>query len=706
MNRTRKTERSGAIAPNGSKVRLLKNSILRGSNIYHSTTVMEQQIDPGNLAGLTNQSIGLQFTDRLIKRFSDMEVMSNNCFDKAFQHRLYRNDGVPFEEIILEAILTIESAIAYSMRRTNYLRFGKLRQNAPQDTAVMIWECMVPRMSREAAALACLGIIELLPERYAVAMATTKSESGYKTRIAKLLKAARRRQQSLDTSALAYAAQQRGLPYQIIGNSYLALGHGIAQQVIHASCASAAQHSRTGSKPAKLPDIDAVDDVALFSDSAANVDNIPQSQDQDSSTVPALHRLLVVESKLRGALTISAPALIGDGQSTIGELISLRNRQTYRLGIGHFPISIDRALDDYLDARNQTTLSVLAKDKCLPLSYITAINAGACHADITDAVHPDYEKAALSAMRRRNLRTAAVDIVTANIASSPDSHRVHIVRTNSNPALWPYVWPQQGMSRNVGEHVLEAVYPATCNGRVPILLIAGQHGTHRIARAAEHMHRNAGRNTALALKTKSFLNGKAIKHDSSMRSNAMRDLLRNYETEIMIGTMSFRDIVRRGLGLNHTDVTAILDSEPGQDTDEYRLAVEVLLKSTTSIYIVSSRNTVALELLAETPRHQIILVSHDLRNPQLELQRQQDCLSLIEVKQHEQKFIAILKGSVIVASEVVESVPASDTEAAALSIDHMFSLALAYASGLPIEDIPNTNTDRISTRLNSAQKIM
>ena len=707
ISASRKTDLPLAINGRKRPVRLLKRRILRGNNIYYNNTIIEQQIVLGSLAGLSNQLIGAGFNDRFIERFSTLEVMSDDCFAESFVQRLNKDEGIPFDEMILEATLTIESAIAYAMRNTSYRGFGRLKQDASPERFSMIWECTVPRMSTEAAALACLGIIELLPKRLQTSRDTSATDYGI--RLARLLKAARRRQRCLNAGALAHAAQKLGLPCEVIGNSYLALGHGIAQRVIHSSFTGNEARRETGrSENSVQSDTSGPATILPFAGHLAAAETLLNSNGiaAGARRGDTLHRLLVINSTLVGALKIAPPVLSGDGKSTIGELIDAMNRLTKRRGIRHFPIIIDRDLHSYLEEHDQTITSVLTNNQTLSLANIASIQAGAMHSEITELVHPDYRHAALEVVSKRGLNTAAVDIFTADIARSAKKRNISIARINASPALWPYVWPQDGPSRNVGESLLKSIYPAFNNGRVPILLVVGQHGTNRVARVSEYLLRDSGRNTGLALKRKSFVKGKSVTHDSSLRRNAMRDLLRNYEIEIMIGTISFGEIMRHGLGLGHSDVALILDPEVDQDPQEYRLAVEVLINSTTSIFIVSSHNVVALELLDNVPQSRIILVSKDLRNPYLDLQRRQNGVSLIEVQQNERNWIAILKGGVIIASEQIDSPPETTDEGISRSSDHMFSLALAYAAGLPVEEIEGSGTDRNRISLNNAQRIM
>ena len=677
-------------------LRLLDYKILRGSNRYFRNTVIRQSIDCGAIALLTNHDIGAKFTRKLVRRFRDFPAISDRPFDRRFIRRLKSEDGVSIEEILLTAMLGIECAVARTIRNISFEKYGRVFPNSKSRRYELVWSSMVGRMSREAAILGCLGIYELLPKKFRPD--NYHSEEDYETRFAKLLKAARRRQRNLDANALAYAAEQRGLPSEFIGTSYLVLGHGIAQQVIHESCIN---------READLTDAEAGRKRSLQG-FAVQADQSVSSLKVDISdpSIDTLYRLLVINAKIVAALKITPPVIRGNGRNTIHELIRAKNKRMRRHGITHFPILLNKNLKHCLEENQLNLDSVLTEKSALKLKHILQIEDGAEFVDAYEELHPDVYNVAVKTVKDKDLSTAAIDVWTSDAADLKKSANVCVGVVNTNPPVWPYVWPQAGTPRDVGQHVLENIYPAAHNGRIPILMVVGKHGTNRVGHATEHLLRNAGAITALATKNKSFARGKSIRDRSSLPGNTVRDLLHDSRSEVVIGTKSFRDLARKGLGIQQIDAAAILDREPGESLKDYKVGISVLIQATLGAIIVSSENEIALTMLKNVPRSRIILISHNLRNPYIDLQRQHDGVTLVEVTQDDYAFIALLKGGVIEMSEQIDRLPKGDDTSEQKTVEHMFCLALAYASGLSFVDSPAASEETIGLSLNSAQRVM
>lgn len=683
--------------PNDRKrpLRALNYAVLRGSNCYLPKTAISHEFDLGDLAELSNQSLGRAFIKEFIERFQALEIMATDCFSEAFVDRLNSEQGVPVSELLLEAILTLESAVAYQMRNTDYAGVGMVVNAANGEVRQLVWECTVKRMSRQSALLACRGINELLPAGFD--LARQPAGDSFTVGLRKLLNAARRRRRPLNAAALMESARRRNMPCEIIANSYLALGQGIAQHLIHSS-----YNGNTSEAIAQFDNSARAARIA-YPDFVLPLTDLPDIPQREGDI---LHRLLVVDNRLIGALRIQPPVLTGDGSSSVSDLLKQHNHAAGKRGITQFAVAHNAELEDLLRKEKLKIDSVIGAGRQLVLSYIECIEKGALHFDVTDELHTDYCEAALTATIRRRLHCAAIDIYASDITCPTGRRRVRITQVNPNAALWPYAWPYAGASRDAAAGILDTLSEPGFSGRVPLLMVYGQHGADRVARAAEHMLRNSGALTALALKRQSFINGKVVRHESSVRRNAVRDLLNRHQTELLVGTASFPTIIRQGLGVDQIEVAAILDPEPGQQEDEYRLAVEVLLKSTSGFFVVSSENHIAHEVLAHVPRNRIILVSHDLRNSYLEKQRRDVGLALIEVEQHDQNLVAITEGGVIVAAEPLAYKPAHEGKKSASSIDYMFSLALAYAAGLRQPQTEVDGPDELGITLISAWSTM
>ena len=110
---TRIAKRSKA---NARPIQIFENTILRGCNAYHTRSVIRLRIHFGKFEGKQNVWKGSAFADAFLRRFQGLKTLvPNNGLRQAFIDRLTSDCGIDFEEIVLEAILATEAAVAFAM---------------------------------------------------------------------------------------------------------------------------------------------------------------------------------------------------------------------------------------------------------------------------------------------------------------------------------------------------------------------------------------------------------------------------------------------------------------------------------------------------------------------------------------------------------------------------------------------------------------
>ena len=94
-------------------LRWVGSSILRGCNVHHDHTVLCVTVDLGVLRGRSSTSAGRDFADRYIARFCNAAQMPPMVAEaRSFADALRSARGVPFEEVLLQAIVGLERRLA------------------------------------------------------------------------------------------------------------------------------------------------------------------------------------------------------------------------------------------------------------------------------------------------------------------------------------------------------------------------------------------------------------------------------------------------------------------------------------------------------------------------------------------------------------------------------------------------------------------
>lgn len=144
-------------------------------------------------------------------------------------------------------------------------------------------------------------------------------------------------------------------------------------------------------------------------------------------------RITVLEGKADTA-TLRAPGhIVGDGQSTIEELINRKNENRKKNNF-HYknPFKFNKDLEASLENKNLSLESVLDIDEYLILYPTTSISTGRDNIEISDFINPNIFKQAEEAVAAiPNVHTAGVDIMI----SSLDAIEGTVLEVNQNPAF-------------------------------------------------------------------------------------------------------------------------------------------------------------------------------------------------------------------------------------------------------------------------------
>lgn len=170
------------------------------------------------------------------------------------------------------------------------------------------------------------------------------------------------------------------------------------------------------------------------------------------------YRFLVIDDKVVGILNRVPANVIGDGVSTIEELVSEKNKDSLR-GIGYVSplekINIDEAAQLFLHAQNLTKDSVIEEGTQVFLRENSNISTGGDSIDYTDEVDDFFKQIAIDATRTVDVTFCGVDIMIEDIKDS--SSKYGIIELNFNPAIHIHSHPYKGVERNIALEVLKAL---------------------------------------------------------------------------------------------------------------------------------------------------------------------------------------------------------------------------------------------------------
>ncbi len=168
------------------------------------------------------------------------------------------------------------------------------------------------------------------------------------------------------------------------------------------------------------------------------------------------YRLLVLDDHVLTAAMRKPAYVIGDGQSTIGQLIDLYNRQ---LGLdkqrSHCAILRDYELQRILDRQKITENSAPAKGQQVFLRKNANVSSGGRSFECAKRVHPEYKKLAVRIAKIFGLRFCSVDFIAPDISKF---EKYAIIEINDTPGFDIHEKPYKGNAFPVSEHLIRTMF--------------------------------------------------------------------------------------------------------------------------------------------------------------------------------------------------------------------------------------------------------
>ena len=277
------------------------------------------------------------------------------------------------------------------------------------------------------------------------------------------------------------------------------------------------------------------------------------------------HRLLVVGNRMVAAIRGKVLAVIGDGVSTVAQLVEAQINNDPRCGDAEeFPLS-PLSLPDSQIARLELERQGLSPES-VPASgqEVLLKRQGDLAYDETDEVHPDVAAAATLAARIVGLDIAGIDLVAEDVIRPLAETRGAIVEVNAGPGLLMHLKPAEGKPRPVGEAIANHLFPKGENGRIPVVGITGSTGKAEVARLLSDLIQLTGVPVGLACSEGSYIGARCLdKVDGTSWTAAHRALI-NRAVEVAILETSARSILTEGLAYDRCQVAVITNIDPAE----------------------------------------------------------------------------------------------------------------------------------------------
>ncbi|MBD2251863.1 cyanophycin synthetase [Nostoc parmelioides] len=274
------------------------------------------------------------------------------------------------------------------------------------------------------------------------------------------------------------------------------------------------------------------------------------------------HRVLVVDGKVVAVAERVPAHVIGNGRSTIAELIEEINQDPNR-GDGHdkvlTKIELDRTSYQLLERAGFTLNSVPPKGTICYLRATANLSTGGTAVDKTDEIHPENVWLAQRVVKIIGLDIAGLDIVTTDISRPLRELDGVIVEVNAAPGFRMHVAPSQGIPRNVAGAVMDMLFPNEQSGRIPILSVTGTNGKTTTTRLLAHIYKQTGKVVGYTTTDGTYIGDYLVESGDNTGPQSAHVILQDPTVEVAVLETARGGILRSGLGFESANVGVVLN---------------------------------------------------------------------------------------------------------------------------------------------------
>ena len=406
-------------------------------------------------------------------------------------------------------------------------------------------------------------------------------------------------------------------------------------------------------------------------------------------------RILVINHKFIAAALREPAHIVGNGTSTVQELIEKENTDPRR-GYGHenvlTEITIDKETTDQLNKLNYTLSTVLAAGEKCYVKGTANLSTGGTSTDVTDLVHPSNIFVFERISRVIGLDICGIDIMATNLSDPLAASGGVVLEVNAAPGFRMHLAPANGLPRNVAAPVLDMLYPVGKNCRIPIIAVTGTNGKTTTTRLISHIVKNNGYRVGFTTSDGIYVQNSMLTKGDTTGPVSAEFVLKDPTVEFAVLETARGGILRAGLGFSRCDVAVVTNIQEDHMglSDIHTLKDMARVKGVVARavkrdgYVVLNADNPYCVSISKTVDCNIAYFSMDETNPVII----EHCSKGGVVAIYENGYITIKKGEWKFRVERVTNIPLTFGGKVNFMIYNVLAATLAtYTYGFTIEDI-------------------
>jgi cyanophycin synthetase len=725
-------------------MKIVSSNVYVGPNVWAGFPVIRHVIDLGVLEDWPSVKLGTDYIDALIEALPGLS--EHGCSYKepgGFIRRLREDEGTWLGHIMEHCALEIQCVAGTEVS------FGRTRSTGESGHYNMVYTYKQRDVGLEAGELTLRLLMHLLPANVRKLVEYDyEDEFDWPSELEDFIRRAQRKEFGPSTGSLVKAAEERDIPWlRLNEHSLVQFGHGKYQQRIQATITSETKHISVEVACDKESTHSLLNDLGLpvpkqymvhsarQAVRAANrigypivvkpldanhgrgiTINVMDDDVTESAFEYALeygsgrtvllesmvsgfdHRMLVVNNELIAVAKRVPGHVIGDGKSTITELVDKVNDDPRR-GVGHEKVltrlEFDREAEMLLKESDYNADTILPEDEIFYLRSTANLSTGGTAIDVTDTVHPDTREMAVRAVMAIGLDVGGVDFLTPDITKSYKDVGGGIVEVNAAPGFRMHIAPSEGIPRDVSGKVIDMLFAPGTPSRIPIAAITGTNGKTTTSRMLAHIMKISGNTVGMTSTDGVYIDGKlSVKGDMTGPKSA-QIVLRDPLVDFAVMETARGGLVRSGLGYESSNVSACLNVTSDhlglggiETVDELAVVKRVVVESATDTAILNADDMHCLRMADYSTATNICYVTMDSDNMLVKEHIRAGGQAVVREKAMNGDMIAIYDKGMHMPVLWTHLIPASMEGRALFNVQNaMFATAIAYSFEVDLDNI-------------------
>jgi len=614
------TEQSRTTGRPSPDLAILETRVYRGANIWSYDKAIHLVVDLGSLEDFPTNTLP-DFTESLLLMLPGLREHSCSRGRRGgFVERLY--EGTWLGHVAEHVALALQQVVGHDIRR------GKTRQvKGVHGRYNIIYGYVDEQVGLAAARLAVRVVNHLV---------AADPDFEFEEELEQFILRAERTAFGPSTQAILDEAVSRDIPWiRLNQHSLVQLGQGVHQKRIRATMTSATSAIAVdvasdknlttrllGSAGLPVPKQESVrtaDQAVAVAERIGypvvckpldgnhgrgvclhlqNADDVreafPIAEDQSRRGVVIVesfitgrdYRCLIIDGRL-AAVAERVPAhVVGDGRSTIEELVELTNADPRR-GVGHEKvltrIKVDDSALELMASQGHKLDSVPPAGETVKLTLTGNMSTGGISIDRTFEAHPENVEIAEEAARVIGLDIAGIDFICPDITEPVRETGGAICEVNAAPGFRMHTHPTIGEQQFISKPVVDMLFPPGSASRIPIVAVTGTNGKTTTSRMISHIFKGMGHKVGMTSTDGVVIDERLVIRADASGPKSARMVLQNPRVDLAVFEVARGGILREGLGYERNDVAVVLNVAPdhlglrGIDTVEQLADVKAVL---------------------------------------------------------------------------------------------------------------------------------